>query len=90
MTTLSERLSTGESTRLALLRALSHQPAVLLLDEPTAALDEDSEAAVEALLKDYVAHPGRCILWVTHSRAQAARVADARWHLSAQGLERLA
>ncbi len=86
----TERLSTGEATRLVLLRGLSREPAVLLLDEPTAALDETTEAAVETLLKDYVtAKPDRAILWVTHSRAQAKRVADVRWHLSAEQLERL-
>ncbi len=86
----TERLSTGESTRLALLRALSREPSVLLLDEPTAALDETTEAAVEALLQDYVStQPGRCILWVSHSRTQAQRVATVRWQLSSSAMERL-
>lgn len=79
----AEQLSTGESIRLALLRALSREPEVLLLDEPTAALDEDSEQAIEALLKEYVRTQPRCILWVTHSKAQARRVADYSWHLGA-------
>ena len=67
------RLSTGERQRLALLRALVGTPPVLLLDEPTGALDEHSTARVEALLAEHLA-AGTTILMVTHSPAQAARL----------------
>ena len=69
------QLSTGERQRLALLRGLLRQPQVLLLDEPTAALDEDSVSAVEDLLASR-RKEGLAMLWVTHSHTQAARVAD--------------
>jgi ABC-type iron transport system FetAB ATPase subunit len=68
------RLSTGEKQRLALLRALCLRPAVLLLDEPTAALDEDSTAAVEEVLAGCLA-AGSALVLVTHSREQARRLA---------------
>ncbi len=68
------RLSTGERQRLALVRALILKPAMLLLDEPTAALDEESEAAVESLFKDFLAE-GKAILLVTHNAEQARRLA---------------
>jgi ABC-type iron transport system FetAB ATPase subunit len=68
------RLSTGEKQRLALLRALCLRPAVLLLDEPTAALDEDSTAAVEKVLAGCLA-AGSALVLVTHSREQARRLA---------------
>jgi phosphate-transporting ATPase len=68
------RLSTGERLRLALVRALMVQPKVLLLDEPTAALDPASVRAVESLIGARV-EAGLAVLWVTHDVEQARRVA---------------
>jgi phosphate-transporting ATPase len=68
------RMSTGERLRLALIRALMVRPKVLLLDEPTAALDAASVAAVEALISSQM-RTGLAALWVTHDPAQAKRVA---------------
>lgn len=65
-----QELSGGEQQRVALALALARRPAVLLLDEPTAALDPDSRDAVEADLRC------RTALWVTHDPTQAERVAD--------------
>jgi ABC-type iron transport system FetAB ATPase subunit len=67
------RLSTGERQRLALLRALSIGPRVLLLDEPTSGLDQEATAAVERLLEAQRAQ-GLAMIWVTHDGDQAARV----------------
>jgi len=72
------QLSTGERQRLALLRALEHLPEVLLLDEPTGPLDEETTAAVEAMLHEKQEN-GLAILWVTHDKRQAARVATRRF-----------
>ena len=68
------RLSTGERLRLALIRALMVRPKVLLLDEPTAALDPSSVAAVESLIATRV-RAGLAVLWVTHDTEQAKRIA---------------
>lgn len=67
------RLSTGERLWLALARALTVAPKVLLLDEPTAALNPASVAAVESLIQ-VRASAGFGVLWVTHDVEQARRV----------------
>jgi ABC-type iron transport system FetAB ATPase subunit len=67
------RLSTGERQRLALIRALALASPVLLLDEPTGALDEASTQRVEAVLRECLA-AGTTIAMVTHSPDQAARL----------------
>jgi len=69
------RLSTGERQRLALIRAMALESPVLLLDEPTGSLDQDSTKLVEALLRERLG-AGTAILLVSHSPGQAARLGD--------------
>ncbi|TYC48560.1 ATP-binding cassette domain-containing protein [Rhodobacterales bacterium] len=76
------RLSSGERQRLALLRALEHTPRVLLLDEPTAALDPDSVGRVEDLLKLEM-NEGRAVLIVTHDPGQPQRLGGRRFTMAA-------
>ncbi len=69
-------LSGGESQRVALGRALAFRPRVLLLDEPLSALDEDTRAEMVDLLRSVQRHTGVTVLHITHSRAEATRLAD--------------
>jgi ABC-type iron transport system FetAB ATPase subunit len=78
----ARELSGGEAARVAIARALTRDPVALLLDEPTAALDRDAAAPVEALVRDLAAR-GLGVLIVTHDEAQAERVAEARLELGA-------
>lgn len=80
MTWQVARLSTGEKQRLGFLRAVEDKPRVLLLDEPTAALDAQAEAAVERLIQ-HQRSEGTAIILVTHSDAQAERLADRRMRI---------
>lgn len=70
------RLSSGEKQRLALLRALCREPAALLLDEPTANLDDTNIQRVEAWLVEKIRERGWPVIWVAHDRAQIGRVAQ--------------
>lgn len=68
-------LSGGEQQRLAVARALSLDPDVLFLDEPTASLDPASTLAIESLIQA-AADSGTKVVFVTHDMGQARRFAD--------------
>ena len=69
-------LSGGEAQRVAIARTIVVDPEVLLLDEPTASLDPDAQAGLEALLTDLLADAERTAVLVTHDPAPVDRIAD--------------
>jgi ABC-type sugar transport system ATPase subunit len=69
-------LSGGESQRVNLGRALSFQPAVLLLDEPLGALDQETKGEMIQLLRAIRARTGVTTLHVTHDPEEALLLAD--------------
>jgi len=75
------KLSGGESQRVALGRAISFRPAVLLLDEPLSALDETSRNQIQVLLKKINRDLNVTVLHVTHSTEEADTLADRQFRL---------
>ena len=72
----ADRLSGGETARMALARLMMKRYDVVVLDEPTAAMDMETTAAAEALMLEYTRKTGCALILVTHSLQQARRVAD--------------
>ncbi|MBS7842383.1 ATP-binding cassette domain-containing protein [Pseudomonas fluorescens] len=81
-------LSGGESQVVSLIRTLQLDPEVLLLDEPTAALDPASSRDVEALIDAwFAADNARAYVWVSHDLDQARRMSDIHLQMSAGVLD---
>jgi predicted ABC-type transport system involved in lysophospholipase L1 biosynthesis ATPase subunit len=83
------KLSGGEMQRVAVCRALLRNPRLLLADEPTGNLDDESGARVMDLLLRLSREEGAALVYATHSRELAAR-ADEAWRLRDGALERAA
>lgn len=66
------QLSRGQQQRVAIARSLLHKPHLVLADEPTGNLDEQSSLEVMSLFSDLVKKAGCSLLMVTHSRDMAA------------------
>ena len=79
--TFPEKLSGGEQQRVTLARALVHDPLLILADEPTGNLDEETGAQVLSLLAQLAREQNRTLLLVTHS-TEAASHADRVLRLS--------
>lgn len=72
----ADRLSGGETARMALARLMMRSYSLVILDEPTAAMDMETTSLSEKLMEEYVAETGCTLVLVTHSLQQARRLAD--------------
>ncbi|MEE0681936.1 MAG: ABC transporter ATP-binding protein [Candidatus Gastranaerophilaceae bacterium] len=66
------KLSGGEQQRVGIARALSHDPALIIADEPTGNLDGDTEENIMGIFRDIAHEQGKCVIIVTHSDKVAA------------------
>lgn len=73
----ADRLSDGMSARANLARALSHDPVVLLLDEPARSIDPVYRPSVLRAIRDYVRQPGKAAIMVTHNINDVFEICDA-------------
>ena len=76
----ADKLSGGETARMALVRLMMKSYDLVLLDEPTAAMDMETTLLSEKLIADYVRETGCALILVTHSLQQARRIADEVWY----------
>ncbi|MHB8845929.1 MAG: ATP-binding cassette domain-containing protein [Nitrospirota bacterium] len=69
-------LSSGETQRLGLARALAIDPEILFLDEPTASVDDENTAIIESIIGRLRKDGRTMVIMTTHDRDQADRIAD--------------
>lgn len=80
------KLSGGQQQRVAIARALASEAPVILADEPTGNLDEDTAAEITTILKDSAHQTDRCVVVVTHSD-ELAKQADVVYQLRKGALQ---
>ena len=76
----ADKLSGGETARMALVRLMMKRYDLVLLDEPTAAMDMETTLLSEKLIADYTKETACALILVTHSLQQARRIADEVWY----------
>jgi len=69
-------LSSGEQTRVCLVKAMLNRPRLLLLDEPTASLDPAAARDIRATIRGFVSRDKVGALWTTHNMHEVADVCD--------------
>ncbi len=74
--TNSSKLSGGEKQRLALARVIVLEPKVLLLDEPSSALDSQTEDEIITMIVEYAKHNEKTLIMITHSKNVAQKFSD--------------
>ncbi|MFO7814867.1 MAG: ATP-binding cassette domain-containing protein [Halanaerobiales bacterium] len=85
----AEKLSGGEKQRLALARILLLDPDILLLDEPSSALDEETERLIIEMVVDCINEKEGTLIMVTHSKEIARKYGDRIIIINEGGLDKI-
>lgn len=80
-------LSSGETQRLGLARALAIDPEILFLDEPTASVDEENTVIIESIIGNLKKEGRTMVIMTTHDKDQAERLADTLLFMTRGGIE---
>jgi tungstate transport system ATP-binding protein len=80
-------LSSGETQRLGIARALVIEPDILFLDEPTASVDEENTVIIENVIRMMKKEGATTIIMTTHDKDQAVRLADTLLFMKGGGIE---
>jgi len=80
-------LSSGETQRLGIARAIAIAPEILFLDEPTASVDEENTAIIESIIHNLKKDGRSMVIMTTHDKEQAERLADTLLFMSGGRLE---
>ncbi len=80
------KLSGGEQQRVAIARTLSFDPDVILADEPTGNLDQDTENAIMNIFIDLAKQKNKCVILVTHS-PKVASMSDVKYELKKSDIQ---
>jgi len=74
----AHQLSGGETQRVAIARAMACSPEVMLFDEPTASVDVENQAVIEKIIESIRKEKGITVIFSTHKRLEASRLAENR------------
>jgi tungstate transport system ATP-binding protein len=72
----ANKLSGGETQRVAIAQALACSPEVILMDEPTTSVDVENQIIIEGIIREINRSRGISVIFTTHDRLQASRLAD--------------
>jgi tungstate transport system ATP-binding protein len=72
----AHKLSGGETQRVAIAQALACSPEVILMDEPTTSVDVENQIIIEGIIREIKSSRGISVIFTTHDRLQASRLAD--------------
>ncbi len=72
---IAEKLSAGQRKKIAFIRAILHEPPVLLLDQPTSGVDVISAREIRSMIKEY-AERGNTVLLASHNMLEVERICD--------------